>query len=183
MLCEFCKSNNANVHLIKIVNGNAERVNLCIDCLKNFAIFPEEEFFNDLSKILTKVLEVDIKINDKTDTEKVFEGFVKGKNKKCSFCGINLNSIKSTGQLGCANCYKEFKDEITPIIKALHGSIKHVGKVPVISCEDIKIEKEIRDLEHRLREEIIVENFEEAARLRDTIKRLQKKLYVSRKIK
>ena len=68
-------------------------------------------------------------------------------------------------------------------IKALHGSDKHIGKVPVISGKDIKIEKEIRDLELRLKEEVIVENFEEAARLRDTIKKLQKKLYLSKKIK
>ena len=53
----------------------------------------------------------------------------------------------------------------------------------MISGKDIKIEKEIRDLELRLKEEVIVENFEEAARLRDTIKKLQKKLYLSKKIK
>jgi len=183
MICEFCKSNNANVHLIKIVNDNTEKINLCIECLKNFALFPEEEFFSDLSKILTKVFEVDIKIDEKSDTEKIFDGIIKSKNKKCASCNTGLNSIKSSGQVGCAHCYREFKDELTPIIKALHGSVKHIGKVPVISGTDIKIEKEIRDLEHRLKEEVIVENFEEAAKLRDTIKKLQKKLYVSKKIK
>lgn len=183
MICEFCKSNIANVHLIKIVNGNTEKINLCIECLKNFALFPEEEFFSDLSKILTKVFEVDIKIDEKSDAEKVFESIVKSKNKKCNSCGTSLNSIKGTGQVGCANCYSEFREEFRPIIKALHGSDKHIGKVPVISGKDIKIEKEIRDLELRLKEEVIVENFEEAARLRDTIKKLQKKLYLSKKIK
>ena len=182
MICEFCKNNSANVHLIKIVNGSTEKINLCIECLKNFALFPEEEFFNDLSKILNKVFEVDIKIDEKSDTEEIFDSIIKNKNKKCPSCGTGLNSIKSSGHVGCADCYREFRDELTPIIKALHGREKHIGKVPVISGKDIKIEKEIRDLEHRLREEVIVENFEEAARLRDTIKKLQKKLYLSKKV-
>ena len=37
-----------------------------------------------------------------------------------------------------------------------------------------KLEKEIRDLKYKLKEEVTVENFEEAAKLRDTIKKLQK---------
>jgi len=47
---------------------------------------------------------------------------------------------------------------------------------------DQKLEKEIRDLKYRLKEEVTVENFEEAAKLRDTIKKLQKKLYIGKKI-
>lgn len=182
MLCDFCKTNNASVHLIKIINGKTERINLCINCFKNLALLPSEDFINGLSKILTKVFEVDIKISEKDFTEKVFDGIDEKDNKKCKFCGMDLKSIKKTGRVGCENCYREFKNIFTPIIKALHGKTKHVGKVPAASGSDIKIEKEIMDLEYRLKEEIIIENFEEAAKLRDTIKELKKKLYVSKKI-
>jgi protein-arginine kinase activator protein McsA len=47
---------------------------------------------------------------------------------------------------------------------------------------DQKLEKEIRDLKYKLKEEVTVENFEEAAKLRDTIKKLQKKLYTCKKV-
>ncbi len=183
MICEFCKNNEANVHLIKVINGRAEKVNLCIECLKNFAIFPAEEIFNDLTKLLTKVFEVDIKIIDKGENEKIFENVNPSDNKKCSYCSIDLNTIKAIGRVGCSYCYTEFRDMLRPIIKAIQGSVEHSGKIPAVSTEDIRIEKEIKDLKYKLEEEITVENYEEAARLRDTIKSLQKKLYIGRKSK
>jgi len=182
MLCDLCKKNNASVHLVKIVDGKTERISLCIDCFKNLAMFSAEGFLDEIPKILKKVFESDIKMGDKNDTEKLFSEIDNDKDKKCPFCGSDLNSIKNTGRFGCEYCYREFKNIIKPIIKALHGSTKHVGNVPIISGDEIKIEKEIRDLENRLRDEIFVENFEEAAKLRDTIKKLRGRLYVGRKI-
>ena len=41
----------------------------------------------------------------------------------------------------------------------------------------IKLEKSIRDLRNRLKREIFVENFEEAARIRDEIRQLEKNIY------
>ena len=65
MICEFCRANEANIHLVKIINGHSEKINLCVDCLKDFAVFPTEEIFNDYDKTSYKSFEVDIKIIDK----------------------------------------------------------------------------------------------------------------------
>lgn len=183
MFCEYCKVNEANVHLIKIVNGEIEKLNLCVNCLKNFTFFPAEDFFNDLTKILSKVFEIDIKIVDKGENSNFFNFSDNLENKKCSFCGIDLETIKTVGKVGCGNCYKEFREAFIPVIKAIHGSVEHRGRVPVRSNKETKIEKEIKDLKYRLKEEITIENFEEAAKLRDTIKRLQKKLFLVKKMK
>ncbi len=118
MICEFCKTNEANIHLVKIINGHSEKINLCIDCLKDFAFFPTEEIFNDLTKVLTKVFEVDIKIIDKSSGDKLFEKWQKHDNKKCSSCGIDLATIKSIGRVGCANCYNEFKESLNAYNKS-----------------------------------------------------------------
>ncbi|MBM3705530.1 MAG: hypothetical protein FJW66_03295 [Actinobacteria bacterium] len=181
MLCEFCKKNEANVHLIKVVNGETEKMNICVNCLKDFTFLPEEDFYNDLSTILKKVLEVDIKISDKTDAEKFFESLSSTDKRACSTCGIDLASIKSAGRVGCPDCYIEFRDAFTPILKSIHGSATHRGRIPARPSVELKIEKEIRDLEHRLKEVITIEDFEEAAKLRDTIKKLRKKLSIGRK--
>ncbi len=182
MICEFCRANEANIHLVKIINGRSEKINLCVDCLKDFAIFPTEEIFNDITKLLTKVFEVEIKIIDKSGSDNLFDKLAKANDKNCSSCGIDLATIKSIGRVGCANCYKEFKDSLMPIIKAIHESGEHKGKIPPMSSMDERVEKEIRDLKYMLKEEVTVENFEEAAKLRDTIKKLQKKLYTGKKI-
>ncbi|MCL5069472.1 MAG: UvrB/UvrC motif-containing protein [Actinobacteria bacterium] len=182
MICDFCKSNEASIHLIKVTNNNVEKINLCMDCIKNYSFFSTEDFFTDLTKILSKFFEIDIKISAKEENDKLFENVSVNDNKKCSFCNIDLNTIKSIGRVGCANCYNEFRDVLNPIVKTIHGSLEHKGKVPVKSSNDIKIEKEIRDLKYQLKEEVTVENFEVAAKLRDTIKKLQKKLYIGKNV-
>lgn len=182
MTCDFCKSNEASIHLIKVTNNNVEKINLCMDCIKNYSFFSTEDFFTDLTKILSKFFEIDIKISAKEDSDKLFESVSVNDNKKCPFCNIDLNTIKSIGRVGCANCYNEFRDALNPIVKTIHGSLEHKGKVPVKSSNDVKIEKEIRDLKYQLKEEVTVENFEVAAKLRDTIKKLQKKLYIGKNV-
>jgi protein arginine kinase activator len=182
MICDFCKSNEASIHLIKVTNNIVEKINLCMDCVKNYSFFSTEDFFSDLTKILSKFFEIDIKISNKDDSDKLFESVSVNNNKKCSFCNIDLNTIKSIGRVGCANCYNEFRDVLNPIVKTIHGSLEHKGKVPVKSSNDVKIEKEIRDLKYQLKEEVTVENFEVAAKLRDTIKKLQKKLYIGKNV-
>ncbi len=116
MNCEFCKKNKANVNIIKVINGETERINLCIDCLKKFTQLPAEDFFKDLGDILKKVMEVDIKISDKGEIEKIFGTIDASGNKTCSFCLTDLNTIKAMGSVGCANCYLEFKDNFIKVL-------------------------------------------------------------------
>jgi protein arginine kinase activator len=99
------------------------------------------------------------------------------KNRSCPFCGMDLKNIKKLGKMGCPNCYSEFKNILLPIIKAIHKNIEHKGKIPENTSGQIKLEKSIRDLRNRLKREIFVENFEEAARIRDEIKQLEKNIY------
>ncbi len=182
MICDFCKNNEASIHLIKVTNNTVEKINLCMNCVKNYSFFSSEDFFGDLTKVLSKFFEIDIKISNKDDGDRLFESVSIDDNKKCSFCNIDLNTIKSIGRVGCANCYTEFRDVLNPIVKTIHDSLEHKGRVPVKSSNDVKIEKEIRDLKYQLKEEVTVENFEVAAKLRDTIKKLQKKLYIGKNV-
>lgn len=197
MLCEFCKRNEAIVHLIKVVNGKTERLNLCINCLKEVDILQSDELLSDLNAILEKILQIDIKVSDKKQEGKIFNSTVnfndflpvndKGNdlannsNKKCSVCGFDLKTIKATGKVGCENCYNVFRTDLTPILNKIHAGTKHIGKIPIKTSKAAKLVKEIRDLEYKLKQEIMVENFEEAAKLRDTIKKLKKRLSIGKK--
>jgi len=68
VICDFCKKNNADIHLIKIINNKVEKVNLCKECIKNFNFLSEEDFINDLTKILSKIFEIDIKIYNDSES-------------------------------------------------------------------------------------------------------------------
>ena len=92
--------------------------------------------------------------------------------------------FKKTGRLGCANCYSAFEENLMPLIKRIHGAIKHCGKeipsrgraVKAVTTSVSKAKKEggLEELKVRLHRAIKFEEFEEAAILRDKIRRLEK---------
>jgi len=182
MICDYCGKNEATIHFIKIFDNNdIEKVNLCRNCAEKISFLPEEDFFSDLTKIISKIFGIDIGCSKDNEQSKLFDRIGSKKEKRCSNCGIDLRTIKKIGRVGCARCYKEFRDELFPLIKAIHSSLEHKGKIPVNSNQRLKIEKEIKDLKYKLEEEIVIENFEEAAKLRDVIRKLQRKLHTSGK--
>jgi protein-arginine kinase activator protein McsA len=101
--------------------------------------------------------------------------------KRCQSCNISLAAIKKIGRVGCPRCYEEFREELNPLIKLIQSGEEHKGKIPLNCNKRLKIEKKIKDLKFMLEEQIITENFEEAAKLRDKISSLQKKLHYSSK--
>jgi len=177
MICDFCKKNIAIVHLLRVQNDNVEKVNICSECARDFSFFSEDDFYKDLSNILSKIFQ--------SDQGSVYNGKVHQslgnievkKNKSCPFCRTDLKAIKKSGKMGCPHCYNEFRSVILPIIKAIHQDVEYRGKIPEYIPRKIKLEKSISDLRNRLNREIFVENFEEAARIRDEIKQLEKNIY------
>ena len=91
---------------------------------------------------------------------------------KCSNCGVSSAEFRKSGFLGCARCYEKFADSLPEILKRIHGSVRHKGKVPCNADKAVKAKR----LEH-LRKELDAclrdERFENAARLRDRMKRLE----------
>jgi protein arginine kinase activator len=80
------------------------------------------------------------------------------------------------GLMGCANCYDLFKDHLDPLLRRVHGSIAHTGKVPKRTGGRVRVRKEIEELRSKLQEAIKREAYEEAAKLRDEIKEKEEKL-------
>ncbi len=158
-------------------NDNVEKVNICAGCAEDFTFFSEDDFYKDLTKILYKIFKADEGQPNGIRELKNLKNLEIRKNRSCSFCGMDLKNIKKLGKMGCPNCYREFKNILLPIIKAIHKNIEHRGKIPENTTGQIKLEKSIRDLRNRLKREIFIENFEEAARIRDEIRQLEKNIY------
>ena len=95
---------------------------------------------------------------------------------KCKYCGRNYSDFMKTGFLGCPGCYVIFRDRLSPLIKRIHGSNSHVGKVPRRKGGDLRVKREIKDLKNQMNASVKKEEFETAAQLRDKIKELEKKL-------
>jgi len=84
---------------------------------------------------------------------------------------MNRQDFKKTSRLGCPKCYETFEEELTGLLKVIHGSTRHVGKVP----EGEEVTAEILSLQKALEEAVVAQNFEEAAKLRDLIRGLGSK--------
>jgi len=174
MYCDYCKNKPATVHLTKIINGQKTELHLCEDCAKQsgeinwFNTFSLNDFFQPFS------------VND------LLSGFLEGVGQsnaeanyaaiKCERCGMTYEQFKRTGMLGCSQCYKAFADELIPLIKRIHGNVKHVGKVPRKAGGELRVRREIERLKEELDKAVKDEAFEKAAELRDKIKELEASL-------
>ena len=90
---------------------------------------------------------------------------------RCDCCGQSFSEIAETGKVGCANCYVQFKSELTPYLKRIHGSVRHNGKIPGTKQLVVtKSENRLADLKAELARLVAAEKYEEAAVVRDKIR-------------
>ena len=161
MLCELCKQAQATVHLTEIVNEQMTELHLCEACANQKGAQVESHF--GLAVLLSGLAD----FSKTQEPEEV-------STKVCPNCGMSYEDFRKVGRLGCADCYPTFKRSLGSLLKRIHGSPIHVGKSPVRLIKSAKVGKaEILELKRKLERAIEGEEFEEAARLRDQIRRME----------
>lgn len=163
MLCDICKKNEATVHLTEILNDQMSELHLCEDCARAKSSAMEQQF--GLSDLLAGMVDF-----GKPGKEAEFTA-----NVKCPACGMTYADFKKIGRLGCGACYNAFNKYLGPLLRRIHGSIQHTGKSPVKVSRGLKKEMDLQTLRNLLMKAIESEAFEEAAKLRDQIKAIEKK--------
>lgn len=95
---------------------------------------------------------------------------------QCSHCGFTLEDYRKVGRLGCSQCYEAFRGEILPVLAKMHQGNKHEGKVPTGMAASIEKRQQLESMKADMQKAIADENFEQAAKLRDSIKALEENL-------
>ena len=163
MKCQKCGANNANTHVKTIINGEFREYDLCSECAHKMGytnVFAdmENDFSGLLGSFFTNVLPARTQAT------------------RCEFCGSTYSEIAKTGQVGCANCYKLFADQLYPSIRRIHGNTTHCGKNSgrAAAAEkkpaEMTKEEKLADMKKQLDAAVKEQNFELAAELRDKIK-------------
>lgn len=163
MKCQKCGANNANTHVKTIINGEFKEYDLCSECAHKMGytnVFADmdNEFSNLLGSFFGNVLPARTQAT------------------RCEFCGSSYSEIAKTGQVGCANCYKLFADQLYPSIRRIHGNTTHCGKNSgrAAAAEkkpaEMTKEEKLADMKKQLDAAVKEQNFELAAELRDKIK-------------
>ncbi len=173
MLCDICQKNNATVHLTEIVDNQITELHLCEDCARQKGTQMEQHF--GLTDLLAGL----------TDLGQQFE--VQGKSKmKCPNCGLSYEDFRRVGRLGCSECYTAFKESLAVLLKRIHGSIQHLGRKPSsiaqakfprpqVAAAPKQKQSELELLRTKLERAIKLEEFEQAAKIRDKIKAVELK--------
>ena len=165
MICNLCGTQEASIHLTEIVNNQMIEIHLCEACAQEKGTDFKTHFnLTDLLAGLT-----DAGKGAKPAEKQRFAG-------KCPECGMTYEEFGKSGRLGCASCYEAFGKMLLPLIKRVQRSTRHVGKRPSrVSAETGQVQA-LQLLQERLAKSVQMEEFEEAARLRDEIQQAEAKI-------
>lgn len=89
----------------------------------------------------------------------------------CPGCGLTLGEYQQVNLFGCREDYQALGPEILGLVRRWHGAERHVGRCPGESAPAVVDASRI-DLEARLSAAVAEEHYEDAARLRDELRRL-----------
>lgn len=184
MNCQNCGKKEATVRYTQIVNGIKSEIRLCESCAKKLGVsayqFDLPMGFADFLGDFFEDYETDM-----------LPSFFK-EEAVCKSCGAKYEDFIQSGLLGCSECYDMFSYRLDPILKKLQGSTKHVGrgiksqKSKKVKDENEKInnlrkeednekESKIKKLNIDLKKAIKDERYEDAAKIRDEIKKYNEK--------
>ena len=167
MLCEQCKKNQANTHVKSIINGEVTELSLCSGCAAKMGYGNVFDHMFDIGSMMSGFM-----------GEPMVSALAP--EKKCPGCGMSFAQISKGGRVGCAKCYDVFYDRLLPSIKRIHGNTIHTGKrlrKPQLASGETPVqnaaEEKIRALSDDLKTAVANQEFEKAAKLRDTINELK----------
>ena len=151
------------MHYTKIVGDQMPKIDLCEACAKEKGVSDPATFaFEDFLLGTGLVQEI--------------EPLTAGEIVKCPHCGYTHADFKKSGRLGCSECYPTFTKGMGEMLKAMHKDTRHVGKVPQALQQTRDYTEKLQSLQKRLDKVVDEEDFEQAATVRDEIKRTKAKL-------
>ncbi len=202
MLCDNCNKNEATIYYTQTVNGNHSKQHLCNECASTMGIpsfssgSPLGNYESSLDGLLSTILGFP---SSYKETKPYGQS-----NLVCDNCGMTYQEFLQKGKFGCNNCITSFSPTIDESLNRIHGSHTHTGKQPInyrgnsantantntdtkVDSNDLgdlslnesneSLDKEINDidkLQSKLNKAVEKEEYEEAAKLRDKIRDLEK---------
>jgi protein arginine kinase activator len=162
VLCKICGVKPAQIHYTEIVNNKVITVDLCQECARQKGIdLKKGKSYGIGDLIATQLGSV-----AQTESEKI--GRV-----HCAACGYDYSDFKKVSRFGCPECYTAFSQQLSSLLRHIHGSTQHKGKTPVELGPQAVKRRELIELKEQLSLAIDSEAYEKAAELRDRIKDLE----------
>ncbi len=108
------------------------------------------------------------------DFDSVFAANAAAKESKtCPVCGYSWSDFNRNGKFGCGECYKTFKNGSEQVLRQIHSTSVHSGKIPSKSGAEVKAKRRLEELKKKLKEAVAQEDYESAAKLHAQIKEIE----------
>jgi len=173
MKCEKCGKNEATMYYKETINGVTREMRLCPECAKKENI---EKSFENAFESMNHFWSDPFHSFLGAGFGEMWGGLpglpgvpALGEERRCPSCGMTESQLRETGRVGCPECYNTFSDILTPYVQKVHGSTRHIGTMP----QQAEKGDPVAALRAQLKEAVEKEEYEQAARLRDEIKRME----------
>lgn len=163
--CQACHEREAVVRLTQIVGDDVSTVHLCSKCAAERGIETDAEVAQTpLGAFLAAMGKGGPPVAATSAADEA-----------CPDCGATLHDFRTSGRVGCAQCWVTFEQPLRDLLRRLHGATRHTGESyrPIDSSQLSPAELRQRDraaLREELRAAIDGEQFERAAELRDQLR-------------
>lgn len=163
--CTACQKNLASIVIMDLSGGSLSgQQHLCAQCAEAMGMVAPKQL-----KVSSEIL------------EDILSG-MKGKpvlarprrDAGCPGCGTTIADFKAKGRLGCPRCYDTFAPDLVPLLQRVHESAAHRGRLPGRNpATQAAPTDTLAELRRRLEDAVRGERYEEAARLRDDLRRAE----------
>ena len=163
MLCQSCGQRQATVQLTRNVKGQEFDQYLCDRCAAMTGQTPDPGWGSPFGSIHPGPSPFGYPAHPGSPRREP-AGLV------CPSCGETERQLKETGLLGCEQCYDTFAAVLDPVFRRVQGHTRHIEAPGESHKSD-----ELAELRQRLDAAIREEAYEEAAGIRDEIRKHQQK--------
>ena len=164
-LCEECGVNEACYTISVMMGGQITQRHLCADCMAKMNMNLAAGNIKHLLSAIMSAISGGVE-------EAAANAVAPEDDVVCERCNTTLSQFTKSGKLGCPQCYKAFREQLTPMLQQIHGRVQHAGRKP-LDDEAAQRRRAVYDrLTRQLEQAVAMEDFETAAILRDQLKHL-----------
>ncbi|MFN3241592.1 MAG: UvrB/UvrC motif-containing protein [Planctomycetota bacterium] len=167
--CTACQKAIATIVVMDLTEGSVSgSQHVCAACAEQLGVTPPKQ-----PKFSSEMLEDLLGgLKEPGETERRSAPRVEC----CPGCGMAPGDFRQKGRLGCPRCYEAFRHELMPLLQRIHEAQSHTGRLPS-TMADAPIEHDAPDLSQlrkKLEDAVRGERYEEAAQLRDELRRAER---------
>jgi protein arginine kinase activator len=165
MKCQQCEK-PATFHITELTGAEPQELHLCEEHAREYlshADSPDQEAEASFTGSLAQQFKLG----------QTAEELARLDQQACPVCGITFYEFRNQGRLGCPHDYECFAKELEPLLVNIHGDTEHTGKRPKHRPQGGGTSHELIRMRRQMKEAVEREDYEQASKLRDQIKKLE----------